>query len=82
MKVTAEIELTPEQAAEIFCEWGDEEQAQFFIEAARIAETWDGPPSWQWYRVGRHLHTCKCATPESRDMVQELARGTEVLNDN
>jgi hypothetical protein len=72
--------LTPQQLAECFCEMYDEEQAQFFIEVAAIAKTWEegrSPCLWvdQWELVGKHLRTCSCSTDEARDLVISLARG-------
>ena len=70
-----EIEPKPHNLAEVFADWGDEDQAQFFIEVARIAETWEGGDFDQWYAVGRHLVTCSCSSPEARDLIRSLARG-------
>ncbi len=70
--------LTPAQLAEMFCEMIDEDQAQFFIEAARIAATWPtkhGGASYQWYVVGKHLQTCECSTDDARSMVQDICNG-------
>lgn len=63
------------QIAQAFAEMDDEEQAQFFIEVAKIASTWDGRTFQQWYSVGRHLATCECSNDEARELVQELAQG-------
>jgi hypothetical protein len=69
------VELTPLDVAEQFAEMSDEEQAQVFIEVARIARTWMGTNMDQWYAVGGHLRTCSCSTPEARDMVRRIAEG-------
>lgn len=67
--------LTALEIAEAFCELDDEQQAQFFIEAARIAEGWPTSPRvLQWYSIGRHLKTCSCSTWEAREMVGEIGR--------
>ena len=63
MKLTVERRFTPLELAEAFCELQDEDQAQFFIEAARIAEAWNREKgslgaSWQWFTVGKHLKRC------------------------
>ena len=78
MKLTVDRKLTALEIAEAFCELVDEEQAQVFIEAARIASSWPVGPgslgaSWQWFTVGRHLKTCTCSTDEARAMLIEIA---------
>jgi hypothetical protein len=73
MKVSIDIDLTPEQLAQVFCSWDDERQAQFFIECARISSGWDSGIGMQWFSVGRHLRNCACSTEEARDMVTEIA---------
>jgi hypothetical protein len=78
VKLTVEVKLTPVEIAEAFCEMDDEAQAQFFVEAARIAETWTGVGRcMQWFYVGKHLKTCACSTYEARDMVKEIAAAME-----
>jgi len=77
MRVEVEVKMTPLAIATAFCEMCDEDQAQFFIEAAKIAETWENPQSHQWYLVGRHLRTCSCSTDEARDMVSSIASAVE-----
>jgi len=78
MKIDIDIKITPVQLAEAFCEMYDEDQAQFFIECARIASTWKVPPTiFQWHSVGRHLKTCSCSNDDARDMVREIAQGIE-----
>ncbi len=77
MRIDVEWKPTPAELAAAFCEMDDDAQAQFFIECARIAEGWPASASMQWYRVGEHLRTCACSTPEARHMVQEIAEATE-----
>jgi hypothetical protein len=65
---------TPLAAAEAFCEWDDEKQAQFFIEVARIMQTWGyGKHETQGFYIGGHLKTCACSTEEARDFVRSIA---------
>lgn len=77
------IRLTPAQVAEALCELNDEEQAQVFIETAKIATGWANlpglimPTGWQWFKVGRHLRECACATPDAREIVREMYEGME-----
>lgn len=73
MKLTLDLKLTPLQIAQAFCDLDDDDQAQMFIEAARIARGWDEPQTVQWYRVGRHLATCSCSTWEARELVRNIA---------
>jgi hypothetical protein len=74
VKLGVDIKLTPAQLAEAFCELDDEAQAQFFIECARIGETWETRATcFQWHAVGRHLRDCECSTYEAREMVRDIA---------
>lgn len=76
MKLTLEVKLTPAQLAEAFCDLNDEDQAQFLIEAARIALAWrDG--GYQWHLVGRHLQSCECSTDDARSLVKDIYDGIE-----
>lgn len=79
MKLEFEMKLTPRQVAEAFCDLDDEAQAQFFIEVAAIASDWTGGlgQDWQWWKVGRHLRDCSCATEEARDVVRSMADGIQ-----
>jgi hypothetical protein len=74
LSVDVDLKLTPETLAAAFCDMDDEQQAQFFIEAARIAETWTSSSRhMQWFYVGRHLKTCTCSTEDARAMVRDIA---------
>jgi hypothetical protein len=80
--LTVNRKLTPAEVAEAFCELNDEEQAQVFIDAARIAGAWpvgNGQlgPDWQWHKIGRHLRDCECSTIEARDMIASIAQAIE-----
>lgn len=79
MKVEVEIKLTPLRLAEAFCEMNDEDQAQFFIEAARVCRTWDDETgrAMQWWSVGKHLSACACSTEEARDLIRDIVGGME-----
>jgi hypothetical protein len=66
--------------AEAFAALSDDEQAAFFVEVAAVAATWEGGFSgsaWQWWRVGRHLRTCPCATEEARELVRAIVRALD-----
>ena len=71
--VEANVDFTPKMLAESFADMGDEDQAQFFIEVAKIAERWTDGNFNQWAAVGGHLKRCSCSTPEARDMVRDMA---------
>ena len=80
MKATIEITPTIQQLAEVFCEWSDDEQAQFFIAVAEIGRRdFSGPgklgADWQFDRIGAHLRTCSCSTEDARDMVRSIFEG-------
>lgn len=82
MKITAEIDVPMDVTtlAKLFCNLGDELQAQFFIECAKEAAKWDVDvkswgASWQWKKVGGHLRDCECSTPEARQMVTDICEG-------
>lgn len=80
MKVEVDINLTPAMLAEAFCDMNDEEQAQVFIEIARIASaTWQpgGVYGMQLYSVGRHLRDCTCSSEEARAVIREIASGID-----
>ena len=77
-----EIDIKPDSRwlAEIFCEYNDEEQAQFFIEVAKIASSWTKQKfsysGQQWFMVGRHLKDCSCSTKEARDLILDIYSGS------
>lgn len=73
-KMPLGIASDPKTMAEVFTEWDDEQQAQFFIEAARIMTQWGaGKHEMQAYYIGGHLKTCSCSTDEAREFVQAVA---------
>lgn len=80
IKVETKITLDVATVANAFCEMSDEQQAQFFIEAAKLATAWNdgrGATGMQWWYVGRHLRNCACATEEARDMVREIVQSMD-----
>ncbi len=57
-----------------FCKMDDDQQAQFFVEVARIMDTWgDGKRDTQAWYIGKHLATCQCSTPEAREFITMVA---------
>jgi hypothetical protein len=55
-KVRALIPAEIEKVAAWFCNLDHEDQAEFFLEASRIAETWQGQAGNQWWWVGREIY--------------------------
>lgn len=60
--------------AQAFTNMNDDQQAQFFVEVAKIMKTWtsSGGMSQQAYYIGRHLATCKCSTEDSRELIRMI----------
>jgi hypothetical protein len=83
MTTFGKVEIVTERAlvqslAEAFCDLDDELQAEFFVEVAAIARQWPaGGASMQFWRIGRHLATCPCATDAARELVHDLAAGVD-----
>jgi hypothetical protein len=74
MKITVEAEFTPLMLAEAFCDMGDEDQAQFFIECTAIMGRWGpGKREMQAHYIGGHLKTCACSNEKTRDFIGEIA---------
>jgi len=75
VKLSVDVVLSVEQLAASFAELTDDQQAQFFIEVARLAAAW-GPGNFQqWLNVGRHLKECECSTDDARELVRDIAAG-------
>jgi hypothetical protein len=73
-KLEATVELSPLILAETFSAMSDEDQAQFFIEAAHIFYSWgDANASMQRHLIAGHLVTCSCSNDEARYFVEDLA---------
>ena len=79
MKLTVDMTLTPRQLAEVWCEMNDEDQAQFFIEAAAIIRTWPDimGRQLQAMEVGKHLAECSCSNDDARELVRDIVAGME-----
>ena len=75
--VTTRTEITPLLVAQMFAELTDDDQAQVFIEVAKIAATWDRHSGMQWFAIGRHLRDCECSTYDARDLVRDIASGLD-----
>lgn len=70
--VTTEIDLDIQTGAEWFASLDDEQQTQFFKEAARSAEKWPNNQQIQWMLVGAHLADCECSSEGARQMIRDL----------
>ena len=77
LTVTTEIDLDVKVTAKWFAELSDDEQAEFFIEAARIMSAWPHGMDNQLYYIGGHLRHCPCSTDEARTMITNLAHWVE-----
>jgi len=69
------VTLTPAEVAEAFAELSDDDQAQVFIEIARMTKGWPLRGAMQWHAVGRHLRDCPCSSDDARDVVSGIADG-------
>lgn len=74
---TLEITLDIGTAAKWFAGLDDDQQCQFLVAVATIAETWPSGADGQWYALGGHLRNCKCSTEAARDMVKAWAHYAE-----
>ncbi len=82
IKVTTEIDLDIETAAQWFCGLDDDQMCKFLVDVARIAQSFPCTPDNQWYYLGGHLRNCKCSTPEAREMVKAWAYYAETSDHN
>lgn len=72
----AEFEITPEDAAAAFCEFGSDEQAVFFNEVARISQQWEAPFCMQM----QHLTDDEDLKPAGRKIMDTI--GSYAYSDN
>lgn len=55
VKVTAELELTPEIAAKWFCELDSDQQTAFLEQIYKVSLLWRSPASFQWQFIADDL---------------------------
>ncbi len=69
-KQEIEIELTPEEAAAAFAEFGSDEQAAFFNKLAELVKDWKAPFCFQM----QHIMDCDCPalTSDARTLMQTI----------
>ena len=72
---TVKVPIDVRRLAEIFANMNDEQQAQFFIEAADVMK--DYVDSQCWY-IGKHLRECECSTEGARDLIRTIADAIKV----
>lgn len=64
-----------------FCELSTEEQAEFFVEVAKIASTWEGVPDRQWFGIGTTLagaiRSKKEWASDARKMIEGILAGLD-----
>ena len=69
------VQLTPAEVAKAFLELNDDDEAQVFIEIARLTKDWPMRGAMQWRAIGQHLRDCACSNDLARDVVQGIADG-------
>jgi hypothetical protein len=68
-----DLDLTPRDLAEVFCEMSDEDQTQFFSEVGKVMDRWASHArDMQIHYIGGHLAECSCASPLGREFVTDL----------
>jgi len=67
-KITVGIELTPEELAFSFCNMGDNNQADFFNEVARITAKWERPFCFQL----QYITDSERLTDEGREVMVSI----------
>lgn len=78
MKVQVTVDL--HELALLFADMTDDDQAQFFVEVAKIMETWGPQKHMQAYYIGRHLATCTCSSFEARELIENIHEAILVNN--
>lgn len=79
-KFPALISAETREIAAWFCNLDHEDQAEFFLEVSRIAKTWQGAASNQWWWVGREIsiQVAKDRGNEpAAEMIAQVSRGIE-----
>lgn len=78
MTTTTEVDIDLDMIAKCFAHLTDDEQAQFFVKVAQVAERdYPNSPDTQWWYVGRHLRTCECSTEKGRDVIRSIYAAME-----
>lgn len=78
LQVTVDVPMTVEQLAGLFSELDDDAQARFFVEVARVMQSWSVLARYsQPFDIGRHLRDCTCSTEEARDLIRAIADGMQ-----
>lgn len=81
IEMQSTVDIDVKILAKLFASLTDDDQAQFFIEVAQVANEWPktyGGPSYQWYLIGSHLRNCECSTEDAREMIRGIAEGVQI----
>lgn len=55
VRITADVEISPEQGAEWFCRLLSHDQAAFFVAIAYQTKGWKRPADFQWSYIAESL---------------------------
>ncbi len=77
LEKTVKMEFSVQEIAQLWCKMGDDGQAQFFVEAAKIMKSWKGcmlgdPMVAQCLFIGEHLAECSCISEDARELVSVI----------
>ena len=72
---TVKVPISVRRLAEILANMNDEQQAQFFIEAADLMK---GYAERQCIYIGKHLRECECSTDGARELIEAIAYAIKV----
>ena len=73
LTVTVDVSMTVEQLAGLFVDLDDDSQAKFFVEVARLMQSWKPHErDMQLLYIGRHLRDCGCSTDDARDLLRNI----------
>ncbi len=73
-ETTTRVKVTPQILAKLWTEMSVDEQAQFFIEAAKCMAEWSvsQDASYQRFLIGEHLRKCECSSDGARELVADI----------
>lgn len=74
-KLTVDIELTPEDLADCFCDLYDNEQAFFFNRIAEVVATWGKPFCFQLQYISNN----KALTSDGKEIMSMIGEYSEVI---
>ena len=74
-KLTVDVELTPENIADCFCDLHDNEQAFFFNRISEVVETWGTSFCFQLQAI----IDSKVLTNGGKDIMRQIGEYSEVI---